>query len=76
MYSEAGRRSEGLQLLEEVMELRKSKLGADHLDTLESERLLAVLSGGTDNTSSILANPKLPKRSTLKFLRWPGPGKR
>jgi Tetratricopeptide repeat len=41
-YSEAGRRAEALQLTEEVVELHKSKLGADHPDTLTSMHNLAI----------------------------------
>jgi hypothetical protein len=41
-YSEAGRRTEALELSERVLQLRKSKLGEDHPDTLTSMGNLAI----------------------------------
>jgi hypothetical protein len=42
-YGEAGRRSEALQLMEQVVQLRKTKLGEDYPDTLQSMELLAYI---------------------------------
>jgi hypothetical protein len=41
-YAWAGRREEAQKLSEEVLQLRKSKLGADHPDTLTSMNNMAV----------------------------------
>ena len=41
-YRKAGRRSEALQLTEQVLKLHKSKLGEDHPDTLSSMHSLAT----------------------------------
>jgi hypothetical protein len=41
-YSEAGRRPEALRLAKQVVQLRKAKLGEDHLDTLGLMYSLAI----------------------------------
>lgn len=51
-YSETARGAEALQLTEEVVELHKTKLGEDYPGTLDSERLLAHLCQGIEETSS------------------------
>lgn len=74
-YSETARGAEALRLTEEVVELQKSKLGEDYPSSLASERLLAHLCQGTEETSSTLEFSPRPRRSKPKFLRWFRSGK-
>jgi len=65
-YSEAGRRSEALQLTKQVMQLRKIKLGDEHPDTLISTEWLAYLTEYSKGSRSVKAASQSRRRfSTL-----------
>ena len=68
-YSEAGRRSEALQLTEQVVQLRRTKLGEDHPDTLHSIELLAYITERNSGNSPRLIAARQSRHRLSRLWR-------